>query len=239
MPAQPLSNARRDLLDTFSWQDILYSQEALGAQPELAGLAMRVIGIWSQGSALLLGMATKLLESQHAIVMAMLLAIDNHKARRDAIFAAAEKRLEKSDYLLFCAAMGSTKASEDVRHSFAHYLWFYSRQYLPDSLLLVDPKYFATYGAGMEAALTTPPFNLDDYMKTARVDFGQIYEWKRENFNEAIRDAERALVTMQNLFLLVARYHSKDQSPADPIRQQLLADPEIARRFQKLSRPPP
>lgn len=225
MPAQPVRGGMRHMI---------LGGGVMAFRPELAALAMQLIEIWSFANATILSIATKLLDSQPDVVMALLLGVTNHNARREAIAKAAEKRLSRNDFLLFKLAIERTGPSENKRHAFAHHIWGYSPE-KPESLLLIDTENFVTRLADVEALEKTAPEQVSAF--AGDVSKLRPYEWKKRDFEEAIQDAMQARIVIDQLYRFVAAVLSSPKGVADSMREQLLKDPVIRQRFDTESKP--
>ena len=89
MPPQPLANFRP------GYQPVNFTlmDDAMEKRPNLAGLVIRVINIWSYTDHSLATLATNFLKADFETVTAMLQALTGIEARRAAISAAAQSTL--------------------------------------------------------------------------------------------------------------------------------------------------
>jgi hypothetical protein len=222
---QPLSSISPE----FTVQ--LWGAGALQKYPDLAALAMEVIGIWSYIDMKLGGILAHFMKADLETATVMHQAIVSMEARVGVLRAAAEHVMAKEEYELFAASLSTTKASQSTRHDFAHHVWGICDN-VPDALILTAPKH-----------MTAERARLFGSMATGRVKLGPHgYPWDgtkwfvywEADFRTAIKDAERAFDLVTKLSDLTLPVTQKDKS--DSIRDELRNDPLVRQALEKRSR---
>jgi hypothetical protein len=194
--------------------------DVLAPNPELAALAMRIIGVWSVVEMLRLGLFAQTLRSDRETALSIFGAVND--ASRNKIMTEVIDRKLASDSALFKKALASTDASKKVRHALAHWVWGTSAT-SPESLVACNPNHFdekAGHGIG---TLVAVPNDETAARKFSKADLEHELE-------EAYR-ARKVMYDLRNL----ANYLGYLQTPrggssgyaaeeVDSIRKRLIAD---------------
>jgi hypothetical protein len=194
MPQPVSSRFRGNKRPRFTFYD-----SALAERPALAGMAMQVIGIWSQIDADLLNIVTeRFTEADFLVVSSMLNALRGGESQRLALRGAAQAAIP-GDVELFEAVERAISASRKRRHEFAHGLWGASDD-LPDDLLLLDPKYYHTVSAQAQInkqvlnAWRFDPNRSPDppLLPHPEFEISKIYIYTEHDFRNSVTDALEA-----------------------------------------------
>src|SRR5215831_13427438 len=133
-----------DVRDT----DIKFSRAALAARPELAAMAMHVIGIWSKADADLLYVLSTCLKADQEMATGLLGAVRSQEGQRLMITRAVETVMPDEVRDLCVAAILATDELRKTRHAFAYHLWGTCSS-IDHELLLIDPKYLTRRGVSL------------------------------------------------------------------------------------------
>jgi len=140
-----------ELLSKVAPDAQLNMMDAATERPQLAILAAQIIADFTQAEAQLLATVSAFLKQDFRVVAEMVLAVNNPRARREAILAAARYTLGKEDYGLVKGAMKIFNVCRDHRNHWAHDIWGWSPE-LPDALLLMEAAYFHQFDAEIKEA---------------------------------------------------------------------------------------
>lgn len=223
---QPLSNYSPD----FTVDE--WGSGALRKYPNLAALAMEVIGIRSYIDMKLSGVLAHFIRVDLETATVMHQALVSMEARLGVLHAAAEHVMSTEDYKLFAAALKTTKASLSTRHGFAHHVWGICEK-VPDALILTAPKHMAKERARLLGALATggrPKMGPHGWPW----DSTKWFVYKEQDFRNEISAAERAFDIATQLSDLTFPLTLKDK--CDSIRDALRKDPRIAQDLETRSR---
>lgn len=228
MAGQPLSNFPKI-------QSFRFLAGSLSLKPELARLVMLVIETWSSAEARTFGMVANILQTEPVIATAMLQAVDNMQAQRDAILAGAKAVLMAEEWAVFEAAFLSTNASRNARNRFVHHVWGVTDD-LPNALLLHEPKYFhvdrsSSIKRAREIA-RTPVMNAT--YKDAEINRDGITVWRAGDLAIEVNAANRAHRIMAILEVMIVRRVCSQST--DSIRKLLLNDPITQQRMHSQSK---
>jgi hypothetical protein len=205
---------------------------ALRKYPNLAALAMEVIGIWSYIDMKLGGILAHFMRADLETATIMHQAIVSMEARIGVLRAAAEHVMPKDDFELFAAAISTTRASQTARHDFAHHVWGICEK-VPDALVLTAPKYMAAERARLLGALArggNPKMGPHGFPW----DGTKWFVYKEQDFRNAIADAQRAFDVVSKLSDFTFPLTPKDK--CDSTRDELKKDPLVAQALEKRSR---
>ena len=221
---------------------VSFTQDELSKRPKLAAKVMRVIGICSFIDQLLTKMMANFLKADFETVTAMLLALSGAEGRRAAMSAAAETALSEDDYHLYKAVLKATKKPHIERNKYAHHLWG-NANYIPDGLLLIDPRYAARcdakfaaeYKAYREALdarrIQSPPRAPMPKPPTHDFfDYTRILVYRETDIDRDVQDALKAAELISDLTFALS-----DHPVAAETRSKLFAEPLVQRVLEPKS----
>lgn len=190
-----------------------------------------VIHCWSKTDLFLSHLATTFLRSDFEVVAAMFQALSSAEARRAAMIAAAQEVLDEEDFWLVCAVLAEIRSSREERNRFAHHIWAACEE-LPENLLLVDPKATGGILMSINTALASLSSGAPQSSPELRsFDHKRVQVYSKQDFEQASESAANAHSWVAKLYLSIAI----QPSPADPMRTELLEQPAIRRRYDKIS----
>ena len=156
--------------------------------------------------------------------------------------AAAQTALSEDDYCLYTAVLKATMPPHIQRNKFAHHLWG-TANYIPDGLLLIDPRYDARCDAKFAAEYKTYREAYDAYRSQSPrptsmpeppthdfFDYTQIPVYREPDIDRDIRDALKAVEMISHLTLALS-----DRRVAAEMRSKLFAEPLIQKALQQKS----
>ena len=203
---------------------------------------MRVIGICSFIDQQFAELIANFLKADFETVTAMLSALSSIEGRRAAMDAAAKTALPEDDYRLYAAVSNATTPPRNQRNKYAHHLWG-TANYIPDGLLLTDPKdnarrtakdaaEYKAYRDALDAYLAEQthhtqmpvlyPSNLFDYTK--------IMVYREADIDRDIRDALVGVTLVGYLKVALSNHPS-----AAEMHSKLFAEPLFQRALQPKS----
>lgn len=209
---------------------LVYHGNVISQRPELALKAMHVIALWAHAEYNLNSLLALLLKSEIEKATLMLQTIESASIRRAVIMRLSQESLSKDDYLLLCAILTTTRASERRRNMFAHYIWGIAEEF-PDAIVLADPKDLNMQAAIMHGSNLAKLKEL-----TEKPLFGLIF--KAADLENDVKDAARAANVISRFYgmLWMDRFplggELADQVRA--IRETLSTEPLIAQELQRL-----
>jgi hypothetical protein len=174
-------------------------------------------------------MLARFLKADYETVAEMILALRSGEGKRDAIQAAARKALNQEDYALYSAVLKITKPSRDRRHDYAHNLWGFA-SFLPDALLLVDPR-DSVRGDIQTVKYWTkwhevgPNGTIDDELP--ELDLSKVFVYREGDIDRDIRDADEADDLTRTLDHALSNHYANDEA-----RSELLKHPKVQRELQ-------
>jgi hypothetical protein len=236
---QPLSN----FLTFPGDHSTNFTPDALKREPELAALIAEAIGRCAAIEAGIGDILIRILHADTKPAFAMFTSLMDTSARRTLVEAAAKAGLSDSDFATFKIVSSITKVQIDARNKFAHWIWGYSPQ-VPNALLLADPRYLLNRSHDlhkhvllpldkqMEAVIASYP----DVTKHIRIDFDQVYVYRKSDFEQTIRDFSETMEIVRLFAALIDPAFGKveneiralmpNRKPNDPyaqIREKLLS----------------
>ena len=238
---QPLSNLTPETLPSGDVKVVGFNPDALGHRPMLAAKVMRVIGICSSIDQQLSKLMANFIKADFETVTAMLLALSSTEGRRAAMSAAAETALSEDDYRLYTAVLKATTSPRNQRNKYAHHLWG-TANYIPDGLLLIDPRYAARRDAQIATEFKTYQEDSDAHRKSPHVapmpksptpelfDYTQIQVYREPDIDRDIRDALKAAELISHLTFALS-----DHPVAAEKRSKLFAEPLVQQAFEPKS----
>jgi len=204
-----------------------YAEEIFN--PEFTTSIFQVVNTWAVCEHILSHLISRFVKGDFEIVTAMFHALSSSEARRDALFAAAQKALSREDFNLIRATMRAAKPTRDQRNCFVHHIWGYSPE-IPDAMVLADPTALSEHildanRSFLEIWRGKPPRKLVDY------DHSKIFVYRENDFFDAVANAKNAYEWFFKLFVVIGA-----PVPAhDTIRNELLSQPPIRQHFEKFA----
>ena len=213
-------------------RDLDFSPGRLITRPDLALLIAQVIETWSHIDAAYVALASAVLETEPLVATAMLQAIDNQTTQRAVVLATAKASLTLKDSRLFTAVSEEVDAARRARHRFAHHLWGISTQ-LPESLLTIDPKRFNATKAQWKKWSTQAIKDGATVFLTRGSEWllPDVFVWTKKDLSAHVAESLRAHDLVQKLAVMAFMHFT---SSCDALRDTLLSDPAIKRRYLKL-----
>jgi hypothetical protein len=155
--------------------------------------------------------------------------IENQSAQRAAIYAAIG-HVNPTDVSLFITALGTTKASQDVRNTFAHHLWGTCSTI--NALLLVDPKHFALGSAksSEEFAKARAARGMVS-VGVSPIDYNNVCVYTEKDLIKEVSAADRASRIIGLLHALLG--WPQNSHAYASIRRQLTSEPLIAEALSR------
>jgi hypothetical protein len=142
------------------------------------------------------------------------------EAKQAGLFAAAKEHLSPERSSLLMAVVDVSKSSRDTRNAFAHHLWG-SLNTRNNCVLLVHPKVIAKFTAESLAWASAGAQG-----PRPELNRSQVMVWNKQDFKDAAAAAAAAHDR-------IVRVSFTLEHPAERrMRQSLLADPQIARRYK-------
>lgn len=220
-------------------QLINFTPNAIFQRPILAVKVMLVISLWSHIEHSFARMMGAFLKTDFEIITEMLLALTSGEGRRAAIDGAAKAALTDDDYFLYQAVLKTTKPSRDRRNEYAHHMWGIVN-FIPDSLLLVDPRYFTRLDAKNDQSIKDyiDAFRLgvstgmleQELLEFENPDLSQIMVYRDTDIERDVRDANKAADMISSL-----RFAISDHPGRALMRSKLLAEPLVQQALQPKS----
>jgi len=239
---QLLSTLTPETLPGGGVKIVAFGQDALADRPELAAKVMRVISVCSFIDQQLSAIMANFIKADFETVTAMLLALSGAEGRRAAMNAAAQTALSKDDYCLYTAVLKATTPPRNQRNKYAHHLWG-TANYIPDGLLLIDPRYAArcdakfaaelkAYREALAARRTQPPplAPMPEHPTHDFFDYTRILVYRETDIDRDIRDALKAAELISNLTLALS-----DHPVAAEMRSKLFAEPLVQQALEQKS----
>lgn len=197
---------------------LTFDAGVLKSSPFAADVAY-IIALWAHTDGNIASILSRMLKTDIAIGTAMYLSLINSGGQRSALDAAAKEALEQWQYLLLRAINSVAQPLREQRNHFAHRVWG-SCSDLPDAILLTHPKTIVRYNAGYRQRVLSLPDGRG-ILRPKPIDESEISVYVKEDFVEAVRQAERA----SNLYQL---FYSTISNPEWPeSRLKILADEEV------------
>lgn len=199
---------------------------------ELSLVASEVLAAWPQAEHALTSLGIAMIHGDPAPTAAVLGAIRNNNAQRDAFNAlAAVVFHDERDRDLLKAVLKQHTTAAKARNVLAHHLWA-THEELEDSIIFVDPSEVTRLllflrGLGQRQANQQQRDQFNEILRTS----GRA--WKQVDFRsafEAVRDVIRHLEAFK---ALVPGARAADQ--ADRIREELSAVPAIAETLGRIA----
>jgi len=239
---QPLSALTPEILPGGGVKIVVFNQDTLADRPKLAAKVMRVISTCSFIDQQLSKIMANFIKADFELVTAMLLAMSGAEGRRAAMNAAAHTALSEEDYCLYMAVLKVTAPPRNQRNKYAHHLWG-TANYIPDGLLLIDPRYAARCDAKYAAEFKAYREALDAHrIQSPRpapmpkppthdfFDYTQILVYREPDIDRDIRDALKAVDMIGHLTVALS-----DHRAAAEMRPKLFAEPLIQQALQPKS----
>jgi len=117
---EPSGSPRQPLLPKYSKAKVTFGIGALEQRPEAAKIIARCIAYWTEVEANTATLLATLMKATTEPAAAVYLSLQNNRAKRDVLFAAAESTLVAADLRLFQAVMSYREAIEKERNALAH-----------------------------------------------------------------------------------------------------------------------
>ena len=117
---QPSGSGRQPFLPKYANAKVTFGMGALEQRPEAAIIIARCIAYWTVVETSAAGLLATMLKANTEPAVAVYLSLQNNRAKRDVMFAAAEASLNPGDLRLFEALMSYKQAVEKERNSLAH-----------------------------------------------------------------------------------------------------------------------
>lgn len=190
----------------------------LDERPELAALAMQVIGVWANIEISYVYLTAIFLKSDVEVVSRMLLGI-SPESQRAAIRMAAESVLTTDDYRLFQAVLRVSDSFRTRRNKYAHGTWGISEGH-PECLVWIDPKEMAK----QFASLTALRHGMTDSIH--HWDYGKVYLYSMSDIENDRRDGLKAEALIRDLS---TSFGSDDTARAS--RARLLEEPQVRQSY--------
>ena len=175
--------------------EVLFTTYGCREQPELAGLVMQTIEIWSRIDFTRTTLLAEFLKADFDVVHSMFNALTADSAKRSVIKAAGRAALKDDNegQSFFLAVMKFCDSEQKTRHKFAHWIWTTSPD-LPDALVLVKPTMLVqAHFELLDSVLTKPPGPLNIG------PFEDIYIYTKIDLTGAISAAMDVLEVMTEL----------------------------------------
>jgi hypothetical protein len=168
-----------------------------------------------------------LLGAKNEGAIAVFSTLQNARARRDALNAAAEFKLNERQQELFEAILVAVGAAEKERNNLAHGCYGTSAA-IPDGILWLESKRFGPWN--MKAMIGDPKITQDDYKELAQY----IFVYRQSDIIE-VYDRLRDAFTITWEFLDYIRIFPRPMSPEDDAKyHQLCKIPRVATALVQL-----
>lgn len=189
---------------------------AAAERPEHTALIGSCMTVWpavAHQMGLILGV---LLGADNEAAVAVFATLQNARARRDALNAVAQIKLNERQQELFNAIISVVTSTEKERDSLAHGCFGVSEA-IPDGILWIESKHFGPWN--VETILKKTQITAADHQKLAK----NIYVYRKSDLDEIYNQlCDAFLVTSQ--FLDYIRHMPAPMSPEDDARYRQLCN---------------
>jgi len=117
---EPSGSPRQPLLPKHGKARVTFGIGALEQRPDAAKIIARCIAYWTAVESNTANLLATILKANSEPAVAVYLSLQNNRAKRDVMFAAAEATLTPPDLRLFQAVMAYREAIEKERNALAH-----------------------------------------------------------------------------------------------------------------------
>lgn len=220
---EPANSPRQPLLPKYNKARVTLGIGAIEQRPEAALIVARCITYWSNVEAATARLLAAVMKANTEPSVAVYLSLQNNRAKRDAMFAAAKAVLSKDELRLFSAVMAFRQSVEKSRNDLAHGIFGYSRDI--DGLVWIETSDYLKYAIEMELHKSSAIARANIYAKCFVYEIGTLENIARE------------IETLEHVINQLSGYLREDSVPIRvPLYGWLSQQPRVRKELDLLDR---